>query len=679
MPDRWQTYPLEFKGGLITNLSPLQHGSLAPGSARTLTNFEPSIEGGYRRIEGFTKFNPNAVTGTSDSAILGLGRFRGSTIAARSQDSGNPHLYLIAATGTHTDLSELTATATTNGAVSSSASVTLDGNVGTIVVGMTVTGTGITGSVTVSAVGSQTSITLSSAQSISNDVVLTFKKTTEELTSNITRVRFATFNFDGDEDLIIVDGGGYPCILTGATANGLSKLSTPNDLSGSSHVTVFKNIVFLGNDDKLIFSAPYSATDYTPASGGGIINVGSDITSLEVFRDQLIVFCENKIFRLVGSSFADFQLQPITENIGCINGDTVQELGGDVVFLAQDSIRTLSATDRVGDFNLASVSKNIQNDFSDFIQNHQLFSSIVIPSKTQYRIFGFSESISEANARGFIGTQVVGQSGVEFNWSKTTGIRARVATDSIEQGVETAVFANTDGFIYKMESGNNFDGDNIKADFATPFFPISDPRTRKTIYKTVLYTDPQGSFSTDFNLKFDLAESGIIQPDTISISNSASGGSVSLYGTSGARFAHGGLFNGAKSTGVSTGIVIDTLSFDDTEGLTVGDTFRVNGNSQIYEITAISSAVSGSAGSATVTVTINPSLVEDVSNNERATFTKIAGIPASTYSGATLKKVFETQTVGSGFLVSMSFATDSTDPPYSLDAASLEYGQYGRR
>ena len=169
MPDRWQTYPLEFKGGLITNLSPLQHGSAAPGSARTLTNFEPSIEGGYRRIEGFTKYNPNAVTGTADSAILGLGRFRGSTIAARAQDSGNPRLYLASSTGTHTDLS-----------------------------------------------------------------------TSIQLTSAVTRVRFATFNFDGDEDTIIVDGKGYPCVLVGTGAGNLSKLSTPSDISGASHVVVFK-------------------------------------------------------------------------------------------------------------------------------------------------------------------------------------------------------------------------------------------------------------------------------------------------------------------------------------------------------------------------------------------------------------------------------------------------------
>ena len=69
------------------------------------------------------------------------------------------------------------ATALTNGAVTSSTSVTLDGNSGTIGVGMTVTGTGISGTVTVSAVSSQNSITLSSAQTIADDVTLTFTST----------------------------------------------------------------------------------------------------------------------------------------------------------------------------------------------------------------------------------------------------------------------------------------------------------------------------------------------------------------------------------------------------------------------------------------------------------------------------------------------------------------------
>ena len=42
MATQWQTFPIEFKGGLISNMSLLQQGTNAVGSAQTLTNFEVS-------------------------------------------------------------------------------------------------------------------------------------------------------------------------------------------------------------------------------------------------------------------------------------------------------------------------------------------------------------------------------------------------------------------------------------------------------------------------------------------------------------------------------------------------------------------------------------------------------------------------------------------------------------
>jgi hypothetical protein len=45
MPDRWTTNAFELKGGLITNLSPLQHGIGAPGSARILTQLRTGTIG----------------------------------------------------------------------------------------------------------------------------------------------------------------------------------------------------------------------------------------------------------------------------------------------------------------------------------------------------------------------------------------------------------------------------------------------------------------------------------------------------------------------------------------------------------------------------------------------------------------------------------------------------------
>jgi ribosomal protein L35AE/L33A len=70
-----------------------------------------------------------------------------------------------------------TATADANGAVSSSTALTVDGNSGTIAVGMVVTGTGISGTVRVSAVASQTSLTLDTAITIADDTALTFDGT----------------------------------------------------------------------------------------------------------------------------------------------------------------------------------------------------------------------------------------------------------------------------------------------------------------------------------------------------------------------------------------------------------------------------------------------------------------------------------------------------------------------
>jgi hypothetical protein len=139
-----------------------------------------------------------------------------------------------------------------------------------------------------------------------------------------------------------------------------------------------------------------------------------------------------------------------------------------------------------------------------------------------------------------------------------------------------------------MESGNSFDGNNILANFATPFVPVTDPRVRKTFYKMFLYTDPQGSVNMSVNLKLDFDDFGSIQPETISLSNVDSGSSVGFYGTSTAKYG-------------------------------------------------------------------------------------------TTKYGAKLKKLFQTQVIGSGFFISLQFVSDGTDPPFSLDAATLEYSNHDRR
>ena len=802
MPTNRQTYPIQFSGGLITNMSPLQQGINMPGSARVLRNFEPSIEGGYRRIEGYNKYDENLIPPYGAPVVHGDSQ-TGTTLNIaniRQTPEAGDKIKLTHATadinGTSTINTVSGPTADVNGATTDSNQVLVDNVVGTIYVGQEITGAGIAAGTTVTAVAGNI-ITLSSNLTLADDLALTFTyKTTTfdvdnvsgtiqvgmevvgtgipagttitafssptitfgaassgvaltladdtELTikseytiasggvsfddtnnratltltdsldvspsngdsvefssttskylaigcgvflssvivakneslykttgsgyslinipsygtvlvngasqtgtsltvdgldstpqigdvfkiagvdliytvtvtptvtsggttltinpaldsspadnaaitflstsrENAVKVRFSRYNYTGTEKIAIVDGTNVPALYDGTTFTALN--DAPSDLVGAEFVTSFKSQLFFGKNNLLVFTAPFTDTDFTAANGSGTISVGANITGLVVFRQQLIIFTESSIFQLVGNTIADFQLQPITIDIGCVDKDTIQEVGGDVMFLGPDGLRLLSATDRIGDFGLGVVSKAIQEQVTDFLTANTSFSSVVIRAKSQYRLLGYNNSITQENAQGILGTQMAGQGGEGMAWAETRGIRAYVADSRFYQNAETIVFANDDGYLYQMEEGNSFDGANIVTTFATPFMPISDPRVRKTFYKMFLYTDPQGSVSFDVSLKLDFDQKNSVQPTQIDFNNAT--GQVAFMGQA------------------------------------------------TYGSTAVYS-------------------------------TK-------------LKTLFETQVIGSAFVVSLQYTSDSTDPPFSLDAVTLEYSTNTRR
>jgi len=77
--DGWQTKVVPFVGGLVTNQSPYQQGFNNAGSARILINYEPSVKGGYRRINGYTKVVADKVPAHAFARVQGSGQ-TGSTL-----------------------------------------------------------------------------------------------------------------------------------------------------------------------------------------------------------------------------------------------------------------------------------------------------------------------------------------------------------------------------------------------------------------------------------------------------------------------------------------------------------------------------------------------------------------------------------------------------------------------
>ena len=104
MPTAWETYPIEIKGGLVTNISPLQQGITAPGTARRLVNFEPSVEGGYKRILGYTKFDTTSVPPYGTPVVQGSGQTGSNLVVADifETPSIGDTLTIAGVTGTYT-------------------------------------------------------------------------------------------------------------------------------------------------------------------------------------------------------------------------------------------------------------------------------------------------------------------------------------------------------------------------------------------------------------------------------------------------------------------------------------------------------------------------------------------------------------------------------------------------
>ena len=91
MADEIQSFKLVSSGGLNSNQNHLFLAEAAPGAATRLVNYEPSLYGGYRRIEGFgllEDLNVEVGQGSAEGPVLCVAIYR-------NEHLGNP--YIIAA------------------------------------------------------------------------------------------------------------------------------------------------------------------------------------------------------------------------------------------------------------------------------------------------------------------------------------------------------------------------------------------------------------------------------------------------------------------------------------------------------------------------------------------------------------------------------------------------------
>ena len=519
MPDQSQTSPSAFvcEGGLVKSRSTF---IMQPGQALELLNFEPDIEGGYRRINGFRKHVNHIVPQTSASSekVLMVAFFNNNIVAARGQK-----IFSSAST-------ELATAITSSATMSGSGTITVDSTTGfsssgTLQIDSEIfTYTGVT-STTFTGVTRATSSTTAAAHVVDSAVSESWTERDTGRT-NAGKYTFERFNFDGNEKIIVTDGTNDPTVFnTSFSATDV----TESSVEGAKFVTAFKSHMFYAGmsstPQTLVFSQPFDEDAFNSGSGAGSIKVDDTIVGMKAFRGDLFVFCENRIFKLTGSSSSDFAITPVTRNIGCINGDTIQEFAGDLIFLGPDGLRTVAGTARIGDVELGTISANVQSIFDDNLVDAALFESVVIPDKTQYRIFFAKDGQGEDNTRGVICVM----KGQNFEFAELRGIKPSATDTFVEAGDVLVLHGGYDGYIHRQEKGNDFDGTKVSGRYRSPDLTFGDPGIRKHMQRVIVNYKPESAINADMFVRYDYEDRNSSRPAAYPLDSEDV---VAIYGTS---------------------------------------------------------------------------------------------------------------------------------------------------
>ena len=534
MPDTSTLQPAAYncEGGLVLNRSTFL---MQPGEALVLENFEPDVEGGYRRINGFRKYVNQIVPQTNNATekVLLSARFANKVVAARGE-----RIYSCGA-------SELTQKILSTTSMSGSGTINVDStsgfsSSGTLLINSEeFTYTGVT-STTFTGVTRSTSSTTAANHAIDDAVSENWTERDTGRTS-ADKYDFERYNFDGNEKLICVDGVNAPVIFNSSmTATDVSE----STVAASKFVAAFRNHMFYAGKSStpstIVFSEPFDEDGFNSGDGAGSINVDDTIVGLKVFRDNLFIFCENGIFKLTGSALASFAVEPVTRNIGCVNGNTIQEFAGDLIFLGPDGLRTVAGTARIGDVELGTISKNVQSLFDENISDSSLFESVVIPDKTQYRIFFTKDTVAQKRTKGVICVM----KGDGFEFAQSLGIKPSSSDTLVEAGEVIVIHGGFDGFVHRQEKGNSFDGTAILGRYRSPDLNFGDVGVRKTMHRVILNYKPEANISADLFLRYDNDSVGASRPAAYSLTTATVGAQygTAVYSTSSSatQFVYGG-------------------------------------------------------------------------------------------------------------------------------------------
>lgn len=309
------------------------------------------------------------------------------------------------------------------------------------------------------------------------------------------RVQPVVANFGGGQTnkrLYFCDGVNTAYEFDGET---LVPIRTTMSPDVPTRIQVHKQHLFLAFGHSLQFSGIGNPYSWSPIFGAGEIAMNDVITQLlplpgDQSSGALAVYTKTDTSVLYGSSSENFALSSFNVGTGGL-AYTGQNLDQSYI-LSERGVMGLGTTLNFGNFSTASLTMNLR----PFIQvrRNLATASVVNREKGQYRVFfsdGYGLYLTIANG------QYMGAMPVQF----PDAVLCCTEGATVD-GSETSFFGSSNGFVYRLDAGTSFDGDDIASNITMVYNSTNSPRILKRYRRASL--EMTGDSYADFGFGYDL-------------------------------------------------------------------------------------------------------------------------------------------------------------------------------
>lgn len=250
-----------------------------------------------------------------------------------------------------------------------------------------------------------------------------------------------------------------------------------------------------------------------------LFGLGDSITGLASLRGAVLgVFCAGKINILEGTTPQDWSMAPNSQSSGARLG-TLQEIGGNALFLDERGLTCLQATQKFGGFEPAIFSRDIKPALDALTD--RVVGSRLCKAKFQYRLYFqggdvLTATILSPNAE-------LQPSDVAFTRQVYPHAPVCVASGAMTEGEEGFFFGTADGWVMREDRGTSFDGQPIASVMRLHFNQLKSPENKKRFTKLSLEIDAPGIVQVRFRQQFDL-DNGQYRPSVTGSAQALGGG-----------------------------------------------------------------------------------------------------------------------------------------------------------